>query len=453
MIYKDVKINIPNGANYIISTLNKFNYEAYIVGGAVRDSVLGKVPNDYDITTNALPEEIERIFNSLKIKTIPTGIKHGTITVLIEELSYEVTTFRIDGEYRDNRRPEEVIFTSFLQEDLKRRDFTINAMAYNKDEGLIDYFNGVEDLKKGVIKAVGEPLKRFSEDALRMMRTVRFSAQLGFSIDKDTEDAIINLSHNIKYVSIERIREEFNKILLSSNPNAIDKLSEYGLIQYFIPQYKLCECTLQNNPHHIYNVAEHIISSVGNVEQDLPLRLTMFLHDIGKPECKTTDEKGVDHFYCHAEKSSYIAYNLLKEMKYDNKTIDKVITLIKYHDSFINNTKGIKKLLNKIGEDNFRDLLKVRKADILAQNPEFIEEKLLSLKVIENKLEVILKEEQCFKIKDLKIRGLDLINIGIEGKNIGIVLKKLLDLVIDDYSINYREKLLELAKKLKNELL
>ena len=347
-------VQIPIGAKVIINTLQDNGYEAYAVGGCVRDSLLNRNPKDWDITTNCLPEEIIHIFKNT-YKVIPTGLRHGTVT-LVGDSSYEVTTFRIDGEYADNRHPDEVIFTSSLKEDVSRRDFTINAIAYNEKVGLVDYFGGLEDLENKIIRCVGKAEDRFNEDALRMLRAIRFSAQLGFEIDGDIDKALLKLSDNIKNVSIERIREEFNKIILS-NSKQIKDLYYYGLLENFIPEYHLCEGTRQNNPYHRFNVAEHILNSINNVENDLTLKLAMFFHDIGKPNCITTDNVGIDHFYNHAEESVYIAENVLRRMKYDNRTIEKVLILIKYHDLEIRNRKQIKKLLNNIGESNLRDLL------------------------------------------------------------------------------------------------
>lgn len=438
----EFKINVPSHAKFIIDKLRENGFEAYAVGGCVRDSLINRRVNDWDITTSARPEDTMRIFE----KTVPTGIKHGTVTVIIDKENFEVTTFRLDGKYKDGRHPEEVVFVENLIEDLSRRDFTINAMAYNDEKGLVDHFNGIYDLKNKIIKAVGEPNKRFEEDALRMLRAVRFASQLGFNIDNNTREGIKKLSSTISKVSIERIRVEFDKIIMS-NPFYIKELMDLGLLKHFLNELCLCNNVEQQNPHHVYDVLTHILKSVDNIEPILHLRLTMVLHDICKPQCKTVDEKGIGHFYGHDIESSKKALEVLKRMKYDNDTIDKVVTLIKYHDRTITNKKSIRKLLNLIGEDLFRDLLKVKKADALAQNPVCFKEKEEKLLEIEKKLNIIIKQKECFSIKDLNINGKDLIQLGIiPGKNIGIILNDILDKVIENPSLNNKEKLIYLVK-------
>lgn len=458
MVEKNIKINLPKEVEYIIDTLEEYGYEAYAVGGCVRDSLLNRIPQDWDITTEAKADQVIKIFKSLDFNIVETGIKYGTVTLFINYIGYEITTYRIDGEYLDGRHPVNVEFTNNLKEDLSRRDFTINAMAYNNTVGLVDYFNGIEDLKNNIIKCVGDPLKRFSEDALRMIRAVRFSAQLGFDIEKNAKDSIKELSSNIKNVSVERIREEFNKILLSPNVYKIKELNEYGLFKSFFPEYDVYKNTEQNNPYHIYNLGEHLICSLDlggrlipnfqNDNNETPVKLAMFLHDIGKPKCKTTDDRGVDHFYGHEKISSDMAKDILKRLKYDNKTIDKVTSLIKYHHYPIENKKNIKKLLSKIGTELFIDLLKVKEGDIRAQNPMFFQkrhEKILNAKKI---LDEVLKEEECFTLKDLAINGKDLINLGCKnGRDIGKTLNRLLELVLEKPELNKKEELIKYIKK------
>jgi tRNA nucleotidyltransferase (CCA-adding enzyme) len=440
-----VKINIPLGAEIILKILRENGYEAYVVGGCVRDSLLGRQPKDWDITTNCLPEETITLFQSTH-NVIPTGLKHGTVTLIgTDHIPFEVTTYRIDGKYLDNRHPDRVEFTNSLKEDLSRRDFTINALAYNEQEGLIDYFGGIADLNSKIIRCVGNAADRFDEDALRMLRAIRFQAQLEFKIDKDIYNALLKLSYNIKNISIERIREEFNKILIA-NPMDIHYLSYLNLLKHFIPEYDMCECTTQINPYHIYDVGKHLLHSAENIDKNLQLKLTMFLHDIAKPQCKSTDESGIDHFYGHAEQSFKLAETILKRMKYDNKTIEKVITLVKYHDLDINHKKQIKRLLNEIGEDNLRDLLKVKEADIKAQNLDFYEKRHDNLKRVEDEIDDIIGQQQCFTIKNLKVNGRDLIQLGIsQGKEIGVILEQLLDIVLDNPKLNEKEKLIEIV--------
>jgi len=443
---KNIDIEIPSKAKVIINILKSNGYEAYVVGGCVRDSLLNRQPNDWDITTNCLPEDMLHIFKATH-KTIPTGLKHGTVTLIDDGIPFEVTTFRLDGEYSDNRRPDNVIFTSSLKEDLSRRDFTINAIAYNDDAGLVDYFGGLEDLQNRIIRCVGDAEARFNEDALRMLRAIRFSAQLGFQMHKDIDIALLKLSDNIKNISIERIREEFNKILLS-NSDKITDLNFYGLLKHFISEYEVCENTNQNNPYHVFSVGKHILCSMNNIENNLTLKLTMFFHDIGKPQCLTTDSKGVDHFYNHGEASTLLAEKILKRMKYDNKTIDNVVVLVKYHDYEIKHRKQIKRLLNIIGEESLRDLLKVKEADIKAQNLQFYEASHTELIKAEAEIDEIISQQQCFTLKDLKINGADLIQMGISpGKEIGTILNKLLELVLDNADLNDREKLVKIVNK------
>lgn len=440
----DIKINIPDYAKYIIDKISEQGYEAYVVGGCVRDSLVGKTPNDWDITTSALPQQVKKIFN----KTIDTGLKHGTVTILVNKEPIEVTTYRIDGEYEDNRRPNTVEFTRSLIEDLKRRDFTINAMAYNDKDGLIDAFNGLEDLQKGVIRCVGKPCERFKEDALRMLRAIRFSAQLGYNIDDETNNAIKECSSLIQNVSMERIQIELSKTLVSEDPAKFMKIYECELMEYILPEFITCIGNSQNHPYHSYDIHEHLIKSVEAIKPDRALRWTMLLHDIGKPETKTTDKEGIDHFYGHVELSAKMASNILKRLKFDNKTINKVVRLIKVHDRRINNSpKSIRKAIKKIGDDIFLDYLLVQRADIMAQNINKMDKRLQMLDSIRNQYDEIKALSQCVSIKELKVNGKDLIENGIkEGKQIGYVLNELLDAVIIDPNKNQKETLLEIAR-------
>ncbi|MBV7274207.1 HD domain-containing protein [Clostridium sp. PL3] len=439
---KNIKIYLPKQVQYIISTLQSSKYEAYIVGGCVRDSLLEKEPKDWDITTNALPHYVVEIFKDLGFKVVPIGIQYGTVTVVIDKENFEITT------YRSRNSNEKESFTNSLKEDLCKRDFTINAMAYNDEDGLIDYFSGLENIDNKVIKCVESPLDRFSEDPLRMLRAYRFSAELNFNIEKHTGEWIEKLSSTIRIVSIERIREEFNKILLSDNPKEIHNISACGLLGHFIPEFDICEKTSQDNPHHIYTVGEHIIKTVESIEKKLSLRLTMFLHDICKPQCKTVDDKGIGHFYNHDEVSSIKAEEILKRMKYDNKTIEKVTTLVKYHDRRMEGNKSIRNLLSLIGEDNFRELLKIKEADMMAQNPIYYEENHSKLLQIESKFNDIIRSKQCFTIKDLAVNGKDLSDLGMkEGKEVGIVLNKLLSVVLENPAMNNKKILLNLVRE------
>lgn len=444
MIYKDYKIDIPEDVNFILETLNSNNYESYIVGGCVRDSLLNKTPNDWDITTNALPNNVCEIFRSLNFNVIETGLKHGTITVMVNDMGYEITTFRVDGEYEDNRHPNNVIFTRSLKDDLSRRDFTINSMAYNKDVGLVDYHDGIKDLKEKRISCVGKAVDRFSEDALRILRAFRFASQLKFSLDDDILNSAILFRGKIKNISKERISCEINKILLSDFSEKISDLFKLGLLEDIIPEINKCINFEQNNKYHNLNVFDHIIKSVNIINPKIHLKLAMLFHDIEKPNFYTQDDDGVGHFYGHVEASAEKSKEILKRLKYDNKTIDKVYKLILFHDRQIGSKKSIKKLLNLIGEDLFSDLLEVKKADIYAQNPIFYNERISKLNDIEISFNEIIKNKECVTTKNLCVNGNDLINLGFkQGKEIGKILNKLLDLVIENPELNSREHLIK----------
>lgn len=441
------KLEVPEKVEYIIDQLESNGFKAYMVGGCVRDLLSNKVPHDYDITTSALPEDVTRLFD----KTIPTGMKHGTVTVVLEGDMFEVTTFRVDGEYLDSRRPEEVIFVDNLREDLSRRDFTINAMAYNSSEGLQDFFDGELDLENSIIRTVGDSHKRFKEDALRMMRAVRFSAQLGFTIDAYTLEAIRDLNYLIDNISLERIREEVNKILINDS-NCIELLLDVGLLDRFMPEVVACKGCLQNNPYHIYDVLKHTLVATESIKPILYLRLTMLFHDLGKVPCKTTDDKGIDHFYHHPRESCSLARDIMKRMKYDNKTIEKVLTLIKYHDITLNTKKSIRKLLSKISKEDFEDLLLVKEADMRAHNPKYLKESLETIKNTREKYLEVIKDADCFSLKDLAINGRFLIENGYasQGKEVGLILNYLLDKVIEDPDKNNIHDLTSFLNELKH---
>ena len=315
-----IQIEIPEKVNRIISTLAAAGYEAYAVGGCVRDALLGREPADWDITTSASPYQVKALF----ARTIDTGIQHGTVTVMLGKEGFEVTTYRLDGEYEDCRHPKEVVFTKSLLEDLKRRDFTINAMAYNEERGLVDEFDGVGDLKRGIIRCVGEARERFQEDALRMLRAVRFAAQLGFVLDEQTKQAICELRENLRKVSAERIQTELVKLLVSPHPERLLEAWETGMTAVVLPEFDACMACEQNNPHHSYSVGVHTIKSMGEVEADKVLRLTMLFHDFGKPQAKTSDANGIDHFRGHQQISEELAGGILRRLKFDNETIRQV---------------------------------------------------------------------------------------------------------------------------------
>ena len=438
---KDIIINIPKPAKEILDSLHEAGYEAYVVGGCVRDSILGREPGDWDITTSARPEQVKKIFG----RTIDTGIAHGTVTVMMGKEGFEVTTYRIDGEYEDGRHPKDVTFTASLVEDLKRRDFTINAMAYSEEEGIIDEFDGLLDIEKKTIRCVGDPKERFTEDALRMMRAVRFAAQLGYTIENDTREAIKELAPTLTRISAERVQVELVKLLTSPNPGKVRELYETGITGVVMPEFDKCFETLQNNPHHAYNVGEHILKSIEAVEDTKVLRLTMLLHDIEKPSCRSTDDEGVDHFYGHAEKGAETAVAILRRLKFDRDTMDKVKQLVKYHDyRFPAEKKNVRKAVNKIGEELFPLYLEIKRADTIAQSDYLKKEKFEWIDKITELYEEILRDNECLSLKSLAVNGRDLIEKGVNpGKDLGDILSAMLADVLDEPSHNTKEYLLE----------
>ncbi len=425
---------------YILKNINNHGYEAYVVGGAVRNYLLGKDIADFDVTTNALPDYIEKLFE----KTIPTGKKFGTITVLHDNNSYEITTFRSDGVYSDGRRPDSVSFSNELKEDLKRRDFTINAMCMDYDENIIDYFGGKEDLKNGIIKCIGNPDERFNEDALRMIRAVRFMTQLRFTIDEETRLSIIKNSHFIKAISIERIHDELNKILLSEKPSrGIRMLVNTGLIDYIIPEYLSSVGFNQHNPYHDKNVFEHVMEVLDNIEPKLNLRLAAFFHDISKPECFTQDENGRGHFYGHHIKSATVTKEIMKRLKYSNDLIEDVSILIRYHylKEIDMKDKGVKRFINNVGIDRLDDMFALNIADIKGKSSTANFDKVEALR---KKCNEIINNKEPLNRKDLDIDGNDLENLGIKkGKLYGELLDKALELVLEFPEKNNKEELTE----------
>lgn len=446
---KSVQIILPKKVKYIIDTLMNRGYEAYAVGGCVRDSLLLREPQDWDITTSAKPKQVKELFRH----TIDTGIAHGTVTVMIEHEGFEVTTYRIDGEYEDARHPKEVVFTSNLLEDLKRRDFTINAMAYNEQDGIVDAFDGIGDLERGVIRCVGEAEERFTEDALRMLRAIRFAAQLGFSIEEETKCAITKLAGNIAKVSAERIQAEMVKLLISAHPEELKVAYETGLTKVFLPEFDEMMQTKQGNRHHCYSVGEHSIVALKNISADKVLRLTMLLHDVAKPVCRTTDEAGVDHFYGHPLKGSDMAKSILRRLKFDNDTIARVCSLIKWHDDNPELSEhSVRRAISRIGIEQYPALFAVKRADALAQSEYKRQEKLSYIDTYEKLYQEVLEKQQCLTVGQLAINGKDLIAAGMKpGKELGICLKQLLEIVLERPEANTREQLLQEAEKLQKK--
>lgn len=441
-----MEIQLPEQVKYIIDTITKAGYEAYAVGGCIRDSILGRVPDDWDITTSAAPAQVKALFK----RTIDTGIQHGTVTVMLEKEGFEVTTYRIDGEYEDSRHPKEVTFTANLIEDLKRRDFTINAMAYNDEAGLVDVFEGIKDIDRKVIRCVGNPTERFTEDALRIMRAVRFSAQLGYAIEEQTREAIRQLALNLRQISAERIQVELVKLVTSPHPEYLRSAYELGITKEIMPEFDACMDTEQNNPHHCYNVGEHTLAAMQAAAPDKVLRLAMLFHDIGKPRTVTTDESGIHHFHGHPAVSEEMSRQILRRLKFDNHTIDQVTRLVKYHDYKVEPIqKNVRRAIMKVGEDIFPLLLQVKRADMHAQSDYQRKEKEENLRDVSRLYDQIISQKQCVSLKSLAVSGKDLMDdVHMEpGKKIGEVLNHLLDFVVDDPSCNVKEVLLKEAER------
>lgn len=444
-----MKFNVPQFVMSVMNRLLDNGYEAYIVGGCIRDILLDKNPEDWDIATSALPVKVKEIFCDKKV--ISTGEKYGTVTVMGEEGKVEVTTFRSEGAYTDGRHPDWVAFRDSIVDDLSRRDFTINSIAWNHVKGLVDPFGGMEDLDKGVIRAVGNPQDRFSEDALRMIRAVRFASNLDFVIEDETFKAIKVLAGTIEIISIERIREELFKILVGPNPSyGMNLLLNTGLMEFVLPELVETVDFRQNNPYHNMDVFRHIVCVLEKCPPFLPIRLAALFHDIGKPYCYTGDDEGIGHFYGHDEKSVEIAIKALKRLKSSNKLIDKVSQLVEYHMKYYksNQRDKIKKLIGEIGKDNIFDLLSLQKADAMCKNkPELIDNALEMEKTVED----IISKNEPIDMKDLAINGEDLIKAGFNpGAEMGKMLNELLEIVLKNPELNNKETLLEIAvKKLK----
>lgn len=441
-----MKINIPVYVENILNKLEKKGFSAYIVGGCVRDTVIGREPFDYDITTDALPEEILEIFK--EYQTIEVGKKFGTIVVVQYDGIVEVTTFRTDGEYVDGRRPEEVYFSKDLREDLSRRDFTINTLAYNKEKGLIDYFNGIKDIDERIIKTVGNPEERFKEDYLRILRGVRFATQLEFKMEENTYEASKYYAEKLVNISKERIREELFKILLSKKPSyGIRLLKDLNIMSIILPELERSVDFNQHNPHHDMDVFNHTLCVLDKVSPVLHLRLAALFHDVGKPYTFTIDDDGVGHFYGHNKVGVEIAKEILNRFKSSNELIQKVTLLIDkhmiYHDDF--GEKGLKRLLSKMGKEEIFTLLELQKVDRLCSNKHAdIDDLLIREEIIKN----VLEQKEVYEKNQLAIDGKDVIKLGYtQGKIIGEILDYLLEMALEDPKLNTKEKLIELIKE------
>lgn len=440
-----MKFEIPSGAQKILQTFTDAGYEAYLVGGCVRDLLRGVEPHDWDICTSARPEETEDCFAGQRI--IETGLKHGTVTVLEGGEPYEVTTYRTEGPYSDSRRPDYVEFVSSLEADLARRDFTMNAVAMDLEGNLRDPFSGADDIKAGRIRCVGEPACRFQEDGLRVMRALRFAAVLGYGLEERTAQAIHENRHMLRYVAAERIHVELCKLLAGEKAGNI--LRQYpDVLCQFWPQLEPLVTLEQNSPWHCWDGWEHTVHAVEAAPADLVLRLTMLLHDIGKPACKSTDENGIDHFYGHPAVSAKLADEMLRNLKFDNKTRERVVTLVGYHDVQIpNRERSVRKWLGRLGPETFFQLLEVKRADGMGQSYELVQDRLAKLEEMKAKAEEIVAQGQCLSLKDLNVNGQDVIAAGIApGPEVGRVLNRLLEQVLNGEIPNERKVLLNLIR-------
>lgn len=464
-------MKIPENVEQIIKTLEEYGYEGYAVGGCVRDTLLGRRPGDWDITTSARPEQIKSLFR----RTIDTGIQHGTVTVMLGKEGYEVTTYRMDGAYEDHRHPREVHFTPSLSEDLRRRDFTINAMAYNPSTGIVDEFEGMEDIERKCIRCVGVPEERFEEDALRMLRGIRFAGQLEFEIEERTLSAIQKKAPTLVNVSAERIRTELTKLLVADGSDRLLLAVQTGLSRYFLPELDAMIATEQNNPHHCFDVGHHSMEAVRQINrmwsegtlEEMPedekshtiLVYAALLHDVAKPDCRRTDEMGLDHFYDHNQRGAVKAEEILRRLKFDNETIAMVSRVIRYHDRRHENcliegrysTKGkhaMRRLMNRAGADAMPYLFALQRADLLAQSDYMREEKLAKLDAAQRAWREICRDGEAVTRDALAIGGKELLALGVQpGPRMGVLLDRLMDAVMEDPSRNSVEELEELVKE------
>ena len=445
----DKKIDIPKEVKRILEILEDNGFEAFAVGGCVRDSVLGRKPMDWDITTSALPMQVKDIFR----KTIDTGLEHGTVTVRMNHQSFEVTTYRIDGAYNDARHPESVEFTSNLVEDLKRRDFTINAMAYNPSVGIVDAFGGIKDLEDGIIKCVGVASERFSEDALRILRAVRFSAQLGFEIEDETAKAIREMASTLEKISAERIHVEIEKLIMSDNPSKLIDAYNLNITKVVLPEFDAMINCEQNTPYHIYNVGEHTVKVMENIEPTKVLRWAALLHDVAKPVVATTDKDGRSHFKGHALKGAYMSAKILRRMRMDNKTIKEVGKLIRHHDDRpsdrVKDPEIVRRHVSVVGKEYYENYLKLAKADLLSKSELGISVGEKGYEYTLSQFREIVEKGYPTSIKEMKFSGKNLMEIGCEkGEAIGIALDKLLDYVLKFPDKNETSELERFAKKI-----
>ncbi len=431
---------IPADALSIISTLEAEGYEAWLVGGCVRDLMLNRAPVDWDITTSALPEAVQACFPH----TVPTGIAHGTVTVLMGKTPYEVTTYRSESEYSDFRRPDQVFFVSSIEEDLARRDFTINAMAWHPSGGLADPFGGVQDLESKIIRAVGNPVERFGEDALRMLRAVRFAAQLDFVVEPVTLKAITEGAAGISYVSGERVRVELDKWLMSAGASRWPLLRESGLMGWVLPELDRCFDMPQRSPWHFESVGEHTLRAVAYAQPERVIRWALLFHDLGKCDMHTVDDAGVDHFYGHEARGEELARVIMNRLHWDNRTTERVLRLVRHHDRDVEpSERAVRRAVKAIGREEFPYWLKVRRADRLAQRPEKAAPQLVKLDEVEALYEHIIEEEHCLHVNELAVTGKDILAMGVpQGPLIGRVQHALLEWVLEEPQLNTHAQLM-----------
>ena len=422
-------------SKFAVEALKSNSFEAFLIGGSVRDFIMNLPIGDIDITTNATPTQVKEVFKNFRV--IETGIKHGTVTVIIDNEPIEITTYRSEGTYSDNRHPDSVRFSEKLSDDVIRRDFTMNAIAYDFSSGFCDLVGGIEDIENRTIRCIGNAETRFCEDALRILRALRFSSVLGFQIEENTKDAIHKCKDLLNNISAERITAEFVKLICGKN--AVNILREFSdVISVFIPEIEICIDFEQKNKHHCYDVYTHILKSVEKSKPDPVIRLALFFHDIAKPVVAHFDEKGEQHYYGHPKKSAEITEKILTRLRFDNDTKNKVVTLVNFHDSpimvndnILPDRKRLKKIMSQIGKEMIFHLIHIKFCDNSAQNPKYYRGDDF-YKATYNMIDDILNEQECFSIKDLKINGNDLISMGFKGKEIGKILNTVLDLVINE---------------------
>ena len=444
-------MDMPKNVDTAINLLQSAGFEAYAVGGCVRDSLLGKTPNDWDITTSAKPEDMKSVF--AEFHCIDTGIKHGTVTVVIDGEPLEITTFRLDGEYEDNRHPKSVTFTSNLGADLGRRDFTVNAMAYSKMTGTVDLFGGQNDLKNGIIRCVGDPDRRFNEDALRILRALRFASALDFEIEEKTAQSLLKNRALLGNISEERIAKELLKLVCGKGAKRI--LTDFAPVLFeILPELQPMYKNSHDNPHHCYDIYEHTLIAVESIDPEPTLRFAMLLHDCGKPAVKKFDENGVAHFYGHQRISAEISAQILARLKVSNKFRDEILFLVSNHDRWelYENTEKMPRYLSKFGLDGVLNLLKVMRADVLAQSPEY-RYRLYQIADAEETAKNLAAQKPCLSLSELQINGRTLMDIGIpQGRKLGAVLAQLLDEVIDGVTKNTQEALTTRAREIYSEM-